>query len=419
VRLYHPHDGQRLFHESPARFRVCANGRRFGKTLAGANDMLRFVLNNSGTRAWWVAPVMDQASRVFEEIANRMHSVIRRKSVTEKRLVLRNGSEVEFKSAHEPDNLRGVGLDYLVVDEAADVAEEAYFSCLRPALSDRCGRAVLISTPKGRNWFYRLFLRGQDPAETDYKSWQFPTWMNPYIDPAEKASAREVPSHVYRQEYEAAFLEDEDTVFRNVRDHVTAALEAPAAGRRYVFGLDLGRARDFTVIVGLDPTRRAMVFFDRFREAGYAAQKERIVNAVRRYGARLVMDSTGVGEPIHDDFRRAGLDVTGYHFTEESKRRLVENLIVEMEAGRVALADVGVLVGELEAFRYFVNRSGRLSYEAPSGGHDDCVAALALAVWGLRGRQRGARVVATAGGTLFGGAPGRVFSAGRAVGQAT
>jgi len=67
--------------------------------------------------------------------------------------------------------------------------------------------------------------------------------------------------------------------------------------------------------------------------------KERIVEAVALYNAKLVMDSTGVGEPIFDDFRRAGLDVTGYHFTEESKRRVVENLNVEMEAERVTIAD--------------------------------------------------------------------------------
>ena len=409
VMLYRPHDGQRPFHESAARFRVCANGRRFGKTLAGANDMLRFVLNNPRVRAWWVAPVMDQAARVFEEVADRMHPVVRRKSITDRRLIFANGSEVEFKSAHEPDHLRGVGLDYLVVDEAADVDENAYFSCLRPALSDRRGKAVFISTPKGRNWFYRMYLKGQDPAETDYKSWRFPTWANPYIDRAEEAAAREVPVHVYRQEYEAAFLEDEDTVFRNVRERAGAVLRPPHVSERYVFGLDLGRAHDFTVLVGLERRKREMVLFRRFREIGYSAQKEWIVDKVRHYGGRLVMDSTGVGEPIYDDFRREGLEVSPYRFTEESKRRLIENLIVEMEGGRVKIADDPVLIGELEAFRYVMNRSGRLSYEGPSAGHDDCVIALALAVWGLRGAEAPARVLATGGGNIFSSFSRRLF----------
>jgi phage FluMu gp28-like protein len=409
VRLYRPHEGQRPFHESEARFRVCANGRRFGKTIAGANDMLLFVLNHSKTRAWWVAPVMDQAARVFEEIADRMHPLITKKSITDKRIVFGNGSEVEFKSAHEPDHLRGVGLDYLVVDEAADVDEDAYFSCLRPALSDRRGRAIFISTPKGRNWFYRMYLKGQDPAEPDYRSWQFPTWMNPYIDPAEEAAAREVPRHVYRQEYEAAFLEDEDTVFRDARSSIGSRLRPAQAEESYVFGLDLGRAHDFTVLVGFETRRREMVYFNRFRGTGYSAQKELIARAVKDYRARLVMDSTGVGEPIFDDFRRDGLDVTGYHFTEGSKRRLVENLIVEMDARRVCIADVAVLTAELEAFRYVTNRSGRLSYEGPSGGHDDCVIALALAVWGLRGRERPAHVLTAHGSVVFPAASGRVF----------
>jgi phage FluMu gp28-like protein len=407
--LYHPHDGQRLFHESTARFRVCANGRRFGKTIAGANDMLRFVLDHSGTRAWWVAPVMDQAARVFEEISDRMHPIIARKSITEKRITLKNGSEIEFKSAHEPDHLRGVGLDYLVVDEAAGVDEDAYFSCLRPALSDKRGIAVLISTPKGRNWFYRMFLKGQDPAEHDYKSWQFPTWMNPYIDPAEEAAAREVPAHVYRQEFEAAFLEDEDAVFRNVRELLGAKSAYCVPGEHYVFGLDLGRANDFTVLIGFETRRREMIYFHRHRHVGYAAQKDLILKVMNEYRPRLVMDSTGVGEPIFDDFRREGLDVTGYHFTEESKRRLIENLIVETEARRVRLFEAPQLIPELEAFRYTMNRSGRLSYEAPSGAHDDCVVALALAVWGLRGQERPARALAVEGTNVFGRAGARLF----------
>lgn len=409
VRLYRPHEGQRLFHESQARFRVCANGRRFGKTLAGANDMLRFVLENAGVRAWWVAPVMDQAARVFEEVSNKMYPVIRKRSVTDKRITLRNGSEMEFKSAHEPDNLRGTGLDYLVVDEAADVEEEAYFSCLRPALTDRQGRAVFISTPKGRNWFFRLFMKGQDPAETEYKSWRFSTWSNPYIDPAEKEAAREVPEHVYRQEYEADFLEDELAVFRRAKALVGATLQGPRAGERYSFGLDLGKAHDFTVIVGMETTRREMVYFERFRGMSYSAQKERIARAALTYGARITMDSTGVGEPIYDDLRRGGLDVAAYRFTEESKTRLIENLIVETEARRVSIADEPVLVGEMEAFRFRMNRSGRVSYEAPAGAHDDCVTALALAVWGLKAATRPANVFVTAGEAVFSLPAKRVF----------
>lgn len=409
VRLYRPHEGQRAFHESRARFRICANGRRFGKTLAGANDMLRFVIDNPGVRAWWVAPVLDQAARVFEDVSRRMEPIVAKKSLSDKRIALRNGSEMEFKSAHEPDHLRGVGLDYLVVDEAADVSEEAYFSCLRPALSDRRGRVVLISTPKGRNWFYRLFSRGQDPAQADYRSWRFPTWMNPYIDPAEREAVGEVPEHVARQEFEAEFLEDEASVFRGVRERLGAALRGPVAGERYVFGLDLGKARDATVVVGFDARRREMVYFDRCVGLSYSAQKERIARAARAYGAKVVMDSTGVGEPIYDDLRREGLDVWPYYFTEESKRRLVENLIVEMEAGRLMLADVGELVAELEAFGYEVNRSGRISYEAPAGLHDDCVMALALAAWGMRGAVGTGAVVAVDGANVFGRGGGRVF----------
>jgi hypothetical protein len=79
-----------------------------------------------------------------------------------RRIELTNGSAIEFKSADRFDNLRGARVDFLVVDEAAMVDREAWEPTLRPMLSDTQGRAMFISTPRWHNWFYELFIRGQD-----------------------------------------------------------------------------------------------------------------------------------------------------------------------------------------------------------------------------------------------------------------
>ena len=78
----------------------------------------------------------------------------------EHRMEFPSGGVVEVKSAHNPESLRGAGLDLLVMDEAAYVREEAWTSSLRPALTDRRGKALFISTPRGRNMFYRLWKDG-------------------------------------------------------------------------------------------------------------------------------------------------------------------------------------------------------------------------------------------------------------------
>jgi hypothetical protein len=89
---------------------------------------------------------------------------------------LPGGGTVQVRSADNPDALRGEGLDFVVVDECAYVAEAAWQEALRPALSDRLGRAMFISTPAGRNWFWRHYQRGLEGG--DWQSWSFPTSDN-------------------------------------------------------------------------------------------------------------------------------------------------------------------------------------------------------------------------------------------------
>jgi len=83
----------------------------------------------------------------------------------DRQIILPMGGEVTVRSADDPDSLRGEGLDFVVMDECAFMQENAWIEALRPALSDRQGRAMFISTPKGRNWFWRIWQRGLDDGE--------------------------------------------------------------------------------------------------------------------------------------------------------------------------------------------------------------------------------------------------------------
>ena len=105
---------------------------------------------------------------------------------------LKNGALIEVKSADNPEALVAVGLDLLIITEAALVKQEAWEISLRPRLSSpgRLGMAIFNGTPKGKNWFYHLYLRGQDMNQPDWKSWNKPTLDNPYIDPAEIEKAK-------------------------------------------------------------------------------------------------------------------------------------------------------------------------------------------------------------------------------------
>lgn len=239
------HERQRRIWNDPARFRVVAAGRRFGKSWLGCAMCFDVALH--GGRAWWVAPSYPMSNvgwRGLAQIRAQLPGVgidLRR---GERSFAFPGGGEVRVKSADNPDSLRGEGLDFAVLDECAYMKREAWTEALRPALSDRKGGALFISTPRGLNWFRDLWLLGQLPEQDEWRSWSFKTVDNPFIDPAEIAAARAIlPSRVFRQEYEADFMED-----------------APGALWKRAW-LDAGRTVQMPelrrIVVGVDPSATA------------------------------------------------------------------------------------------------------------------------------------------------------------------
>jgi len=386
VELYTPHEGQKLLHNCASRFRVMSCGRRFGKTMACTNEVAKFALEHSDTLSMWVAPVYRQTQIAFRLMSKALKQVLAADpNKTELRLELINGSTVEFRSTERFDHLRGEGIHFLVIDEAARVAQEAWEAALRPALSDTNGRAIFISTPLGRNWFYRMFLRGQDSSQDQYRSFTFPTSANPYVRKDDIEEARlALPQDVFRQEYLAEFLEESAGVFRNVDDCVQGELEEPKFGHSYILGWDPAKYADFSVMTVVDVEEQKVVAFDRSNGVEYRAQLDRLVDLAYRYnGAFVVMDCTGVGDPLLEQVRERNLQVEGFLFTSTSKSQLVENLIVKLEKAQITFPDIPILINELKSFEHRYTPSRYLQYSAPEGMTDDCVMSLALAAWRL------------------------------------
>lgn len=202
------HEGQLTVLNHPARFKVLACGRRWGKTKLGSLISLKRAAE--GGAVWWVAPDFPRATLGWREI-RKMALQIPGTTIYEgeRRIELPTHGFLQVKSAHDPDALRGEGLDLVVIDEAAFIKEEAWSESLRPALADRRGAAIFISTPNGFNYFHELWERGQADG-VDWASWQFPTLANPFISKEEIEIAKDeegTPEHVALQEYDAVFIE--------------------------------------------------------------------------------------------------------------------------------------------------------------------------------------------------------------------
>lgn len=365
---------------SAARFKVLACGRRWGKTRLGTLLCIDVALR--GGRAWWVAPSYKMATpgrRGLYRIAAQIPgAVVNRGNAL---VTLPNGGTVQVRSADDPQSLRGEGLDYAVLDECAFMAEAAWAESLRPALSDRQGAALFISTPKGRNWFWRLWQRGQDESEEDWASWQRPSRENPYLAASEIEAARgDLPERVFQQEYEALFLDDAGGVFRRVMEAATLQPQGSLAGRQYVMGVDWGKSNDFTVLTVLDAVSGDMVAMDRFNRIDYAVQRGRLAALAERYRPTVILaESNAMGEPIVEALQREGLPVRGFQTTNATKAQIVEGLALAFEQGAIRVLNDPVLVGELQAYEMGRTPSGLVRYSAPEGMHDDTVMSLALA----------------------------------------
>lgn len=336
----------------------------------------------NGGRAWWVAPSYKMAAvgwRIIHELGAQVDAGI---SKVNRMITLPTGGTVQVRSADDPDSLRGEGLDFVVLDECGFMKEDAWTHALRPALSDRQGSAMFISTPKGRNFFWRLYQNGLDEHDAEWASWHFPTSDNPYILDAEIEAAKGgLPERIFRQEYLAEFLEDAGGVFRRVMDAATATpQEAAIDGHEYVMGVDWGRSNDFTVLTVLDSTTNELVAMDRFTKIDYGIQVGRLKAMAQRFKVtQIIAEMNSMGGPLVEQLQADGLPVTGFMTTNASKEVAIRSLEGAFERAEIRILNDPVLIGELQAFEQVTMAGGKYRFSAPEGLHDDTVMSLAIA----------------------------------------
>lgn len=383
VNLPHLHAGQHSVAHDSARFKVLACGRRWGKTRLASTLCVAEALR--GGHAWWVAPTYPMSNvgwRLLKGMALQVPGVTARES--ERMLAFPGGGWVQVRSGDNPDSLRGEGLDFVAVDECAFLTEPVWTEALRPALADRKGGAMFISTPSGRNWYWHLWQRGAMDASGEWKSWQMPSATNPYLETTEIEAARNsLPERTFQQEFLAEFLEGEGAVFRNIAACLHAPTTTPEAheGHRIVLGADWAKQADFSAFSVFCADCNAEVALDRFNQIDYHVQRQRLAALCERWDVcHVETETNSIGEPIFEELRREGLPVVGFQTTPTSKPPLIESLALAFEREEAQWLDIAVATFELEAYERKVSvATNKSQYSAPEGGHDDTVMARALA----------------------------------------
>jgi len=400
IQLQAPHDAQQQILDQAKRFNVVALGRRAGKSTLAQHLLVESAIR--GNPVGYLAPTYKLLSEFWRELRATLEPVTRSKSEQDHRLELISGGVVECWSLDDPDPARGRKYALLVVDEAAMVRQlmDVWQLALRATLADLQGSAWFMSTPRGLNDFWQLYLSGLDPLEQSWACWRMPTSVNPFIPAEEIESAqREMPERAFAQEFLAEFLSLEGAgVFRGVGAVSRLEPQPPERGHQYVIGVDWGRVNDFTVFSVIDTSVMAQVALDRFTEIDYDFQTERLHEWSELYHPRgLVVETNNMGGPLVERLQRGyarlvgrprpALPILPWTATNASKAAVINGLSLAIENGHLTLLDDQTQKGELLAYEATRLPSGLLRYGAPEGGHDDTVVALALAYQGATSSQ--------------------------------
>jgi len=378
---------QKEVFKDETRFKVVAAGRRCGKSRLSAVTLLIEGLNcPDGSAVMYVAPTMGQARTIIWDLLHELgRPIIKSSHVNNLEITLINGKKILVRGADNPDSLRGVSLTYLVLDECAFIKQEVWEKILRAALSDKKGRALFISTPSGRNWFYDVFKLGQSETDEEWKSWHKTTADNETIDPAEiEAAKRTLSSFAFKQEYLSSF----DTAGADVfKEEWFKTAEEPEGD--YVVAIDLAGFEEVAKSAGqskkrLDETAIAIVkitpsgdWWVQSIEHGRWDIKEtasRILTVIRDYRPQSIGIERGALKnavlPYLNDLMRKYNTYSHIHdLTHGNKKkadRIIWSLQGRMEHGRITF-------NEDEDWEEFKDQ---LIMFPTNGVHDDLVDAL-------------------------------------------
>jgi len=387
VQLFSPHKGQKQiidgFADSIHKFGIVATGRQFGKSLLAQNMMLYWLLQNPNQKGSWITPVYNQAKKVFDELTNAANSIITKQNKADLTITFINGSTLQFLSTDNYNTIRGFSFNYVVLDEAAYIKQEAIEQAVMPTLTAIGKKCLIISTPKSKNWFYEYFLRGNTPNNV-YISFKGISRDNPYVSKDFLIEQhRSLPRDIYYAEYLAEFTDAGNDVFTNL-DLVCMLDEfgIPNRSERYFIGVDTGISNDFTVCVIQSESGRVEKILRTngrtFEEIG----KDIVLECSRWNIVGGFCEVNGIGLAMFELLKPRIRKLMPFTTTQDSKTKGVRKLIYDIQEGKVELPSKQLMpecFNEMSAYTFKYAANGNISFTHPNGMHDDIVDGIMLA----------------------------------------
>lgn len=300
----------------------------------------------------------------------------------------KSGSILQFQSAENYEGLRGATLTHLICDEFAFFRPEAYEYALSPMMAVKGEMTIFVSTPKGLNTFYKYWELGADEFN---ESWE--SFISLYHETGNKnliANIEEsrlyMPPEMFRQEFEAAFVSDGGSVFKDVSKAFCLA-DWGEANSLLLAGIDLGQTHDRTVIAVLNKSCE-LVFFKRFElkeQVDAPMLVKNIHGVIGKFKNILATVEKNFNPAVYDYLFKISSLYTKWTTNNDNKVKMISNLQFYISSGMLKIPDnpeTEQLKKELLDYELRYTKNGKsYAFSAPNGGFDDCVIALALACW--------------------------------------
>jgi len=311
-----------VFH-SEKRFRVLVAGRRFGKSYLSCIELLRAAISRPGETYFYCAPTYRMAKDIaWKEIKKLIpREWIKSKNETDLKIELINDSLIELKGTENAMALRGRSLAGVVLDEAAFMDSEVWFQVIRPALADKQGWALFISTPDGTaSWFYDLWCYVPDDPTEEWKRWCYTTIEGGNVPSEEVEAARaQLDTRTFRQEFEASFENLTGLVAVSFNDANISTKAKDITVAPLLLGVDF----NVDPMSGICAVRDGenLYVFDEIMLTGGATTWDFAEEVTRRYGVdrRVIAcpdptggarKTAGIGATDHSILRRSGFNVS-------------------------------------------------------------------------------------------------------------
>ena len=382
--------------QDPHRFQVLNWHRKARKTTLAINQLIRWAAKFPAP-FWYVGPSYGLAKdtiwndpRMLPKYVPDWHnpvSTLIKKRETDLRVdFLQSGGQLYVYGADRPDLMRGPNPHGVVLDEYSVQKPQVWEEIIQPIMrANPKAWCWFLFTPRGKNHAFKAYQLGQREG-TEWKSWMLKANESGVYAPDQLELARkEMLPHTFSQELMCEFLEGEGSVFRGVMEAATATPRKPQTNHIYVMGCDVAKVQDYTVMCVYDRHDNAQVYQERFNHLEWPYQKARIKAVAKHYNnALVVLDATGIGDPIADDLLRDMVAVEPFKITNESKKELIEKLAIWIDQKKFSMLPMEETFFEFDNFTYEMTSQGRIRYQAMEGFNDDIVIAQALAVSSLQ-----------------------------------